>query len=76
MGRHLREEYLSMQLDIFAFFSWNFTVSSTLLNFWGAVKKYLCDNCNYTFDTLKENLLEALASVDVKTIRKWEHCTM
>ena len=51
-------------------------MSSTLLNFWGAVKKYLCDNCNYTFDTLKENLLEALASVDVKTIRKWEHCTM
>ena len=67
-----------MQLDIFAFFSWNFTVSSTLLNFffWSAVKKYLCDNWDYTFDTLKENLPKALASVDVKTIRKWEHDTM
>jgi hypothetical protein len=44
--------------------------------FWGAVKKYLRDNCDYTFDTLKENLPKALASVDVKTIRKWEHRTM
>jgi hypothetical protein len=44
--------------------------------FWGAVKKYLCDHCDHTFDTLKENLPKALASVDVKTIRKWEHRTM
>ena len=28
--------------------------------FWDMVKKYLCDNCDYTFDTLKENLLKAL----------------
>ena len=38
--------------------------------FGGAVKKYLCDNSNYTFGTLKEELLKALASVNVKTIRK------
>ena len=41
--------------------------------FWGAVKKYLREHCDYTFDTLKENLPKALASVDVATIRKWEH---
>ena len=38
--------------------------------FGGAVKKYLCDNSNYTFGTLKEELQKALASVNVKTIRK------
>lgn len=43
--------------------------------FWGAVKKYLCDNCDYTFDTLKENMPKALTSVKLKTIRKWEQCT-
>jgi len=36
--------------------------------FWGAVKKYLRDHCNYTFNTLKDNLPKALAAVDVKTI--------
>ncbi|KAF8523101.1 hypothetical protein BU17DRAFT_75038 [Hysterangium stoloniferum] len=42
------------------------------------LKKYLRDNCDYTFDTLKENLPKALAlaSVDVRTIRKWEHHTI
>ncbi|KZT08516.1 uncharacterized protein LAESUDRAFT_736015 [Laetiporus sulphureus 93-53] len=33
--------------------------------FWGAVKKYLCDNCDYTFKTLQENLPNALTSVDL-----------
>ena len=42
--------------------------------FWGAVKKYLRDNCDYTFDTLKENMPKALESVSVQTIRHWEHC--
>jgi hypothetical protein len=42
--------------------------------FWGAVKKYLRDNCDYTFATLKENLPKAMASVQLSTIRKWEHC--
>jgi hypothetical protein len=41
--------------------------------FWGAVKSYLCNNCDYTFSTLKENLPKALASVELKTIRLWEH---
>ena len=41
--------------------------------FWGAVKKYLREHCDYTFDTLKTNLPKALASVELKTIRKWEH---
>jgi hypothetical protein len=40
--------------------------------FWGAVKRYLRDHCDYTFDTLKENMPKALASVSVQTIRKWE----
>lgn len=44
--------------------------------FWGAVKRYLRENCDYTFDTLKENLPKAMASVDIKTIRRWEHRTV
>jgi hypothetical protein len=35
---------------------------------WGAIKKYLRDNCDYTFDTLKENMPKALASVQLQTI--------
>jgi hypothetical protein len=41
--------------------------------FWGAVKKFLRDHCDYTFTTLQENLPKALESVAVETIRKWEH---
>ena len=41
--------------------------------FWGAMKKYLRDHCDYTFATLQENLPKALESVAVETIRKWEH---
>ena len=41
--------------------------------FWGAVKQYLWEHCNYTFETLKENMPTALASVSVETIQKWEH---
>jgi hypothetical protein len=41
--------------------------------FWGAVKRYLREHCDYTFRTLKENMPKALASVSVETIRKWEH---
>ena len=78
MGRHLRQ-----QIKIFVnaaehlcIFLLEFHCELNFIEFfWGAVKKYLCDNCNYTFDTLKENLLKVLASVDVKTIRKWD-CTM
>jgi hypothetical protein len=41
--------------------------------FWGAVKRWLRENCDYTFRTLRENLPKALASVGLTTIRKWEH---
>jgi hypothetical protein len=40
--------------------------------FWGAVNKYLRENCDYTFDTLKENMPKALESVSIMTIRRWE----
>ena len=43
--------------------------------FWGRVKKYLRDHCDYTFDTLKENMPTALASVDIQTILCWEYRT-
>ena len=41
--------------------------------FWGTVKRFLHDNCDYTFTKLQENLPEALGSVVVGTIWKWEH---
>jgi transposase len=41
--------------------------------FWGAVKKYLREHCDYTFETVKMNLPKDLASVQLSTIRKWEH---
>ena len=39
--------------------------------FWGAVKKYLREHCDYSFETLKTNLPKALESVQISTIRKW-----
>jgi len=41
--------------------------------FWGAVKRYLQEQCDMTFETLKENMPQALASVELATIRQWEH---
>jgi len=41
--------------------------------FWGVVKKYLCEHCDYTFKTLKKNMLEALDSINIQTIQWWEH---
>jgi hypothetical protein len=41
--------------------------------FWGAVKRYLHENCDYTFEMLKTNLPKAMASVRLSTIRLWEH---
>jgi hypothetical protein len=41
--------------------------------FWGAVKWYLRENCDYTFTMLQENMPKALESVGIHTIRKWEH---
>ncbi|KAJ3728200.1 hypothetical protein DFJ43DRAFT_1001247 [Lentinula guzmanii] len=43
--------------------------------FWGAVKRYLRDHCDYTFVTLKANMPKAMESVGLETIRKWEHRT-
>ncbi|KAG2750889.1 hypothetical protein P692DRAFT_20847015 [Suillus brevipes Sb2] len=39
----------------------------------GMKAKYLRDNCDYTFDTLKDNIPIALTSVPLQTIRRWEH---
>ena len=41
--------------------------------FWGAVKRYLRKNCDYTFETLKTNLPKAMDAVHLSTIRLWEH---
>jgi hypothetical protein len=41
--------------------------------FWGAVKRYLREHCDMSFNTLKENMPLALASVELTTIRRWEH---
>jgi hypothetical protein len=41
--------------------------------FWGAVKKYLCNYTDYTFETLKKNVPIALAQVKIRNIRLWEH---
>ena len=41
--------------------------------FWGWVKRYLSECCDYTFDTLKANLPKAMESVPLHTIRRWEH---
>ncbi|KAM6496658.1 hypothetical protein JOM56_007131 [Amanita muscaria] len=41
--------------------------------FWGAAKRWLRENCDYTFKTLQENTPKALASVSLNTIRKFEH---
>lgn len=40
---------------------------------WSAVKKYLRDHCDFTFETLKANMPNALEAVQLSTIRKWEH---
>ena len=42
--------------------------------FWGSVKKHLRDHADGSFNTLKENLPQALASVQLHTIRLWEQC--
>ena len=42
--------------------------------FWGSVKKYLHDHADGSFVTLKANLPQALASVQLCTIQLWEQC--
>jgi hypothetical protein len=41
--------------------------------FWGAVKRYLQEHCNYTYDGLRANILKDLTSLELLTIQKWEH---
>lgn len=41
--------------------------------FWGRVKKYLHDNCDSSFESLKTNMPKALESVQVNTVWLWEH---
>ena len=38
--------------------------------FWGAMKKYLQEYCDYTYSGLQKNIPDALKSVDVLTIWK------
>ena len=40
--------------------------------FWGSTKKYLWENCDYSFDTLKTNMPIAMTAVPLATIRRWE----
>jgi len=39
--------------------------------FWGAVKKYTRNNCDYTFKGLERTVPEALESVSLEQIRKY-----
>ncbi|KAJ3911371.1 hypothetical protein F5877DRAFT_93793 [Lentinula edodes] len=39
----------------------------------GMKVKYLCEHCDYTFDTLKANMPKAMESVLRETIHRWEH---
>jgi len=43
--------------------------------FWGSVKRYLRDHADGSFDMLKANLPQALAAVQLCTIRLWEQRT-
>ena len=53
--------------------SWDHCELNFIEFFWGTVKKYLWEHCDYTFKTLKTNLLKTLESVQLSTIQKWEH---
>ena len=44
--------------------------------FWGAVKRYLHNHCDYTFEGLEANPPKALVSVQLSTIWKWEYRMM
>jgi hypothetical protein len=44
--------------------------------FWGSAKRYARERCDYTFGSLKVVVPDALASVPVETIRRWEQRQM
>jgi hypothetical protein len=44
------------------------------LNLFFALQRYLHENYDYTFETLKENLPKAMESVELKTIWHWDDC--
>jgi len=46
---------------------------SVLTQMWQATW-WLQEHCDYSFQTLCENMPKALVSVSVELIRKWEHC--
>ena len=41
--------------------------------FWGTMKRYLREHCDYTYSGLQRNIPDAMAPVNVFTICKWEH---
>lgn len=41
--------------------------------FWGVVKRYLCKNRDYIYDTLKENIPKAMEFIKLEVIHHWEH---
>ena len=41
--------------------------------FWGVVKHWLWENCDYMFQTLQANLPKAMDSISKELIRKWQN---
>jgi hypothetical protein len=72
-SRNLWSKRSLKQLGSCVFFCQSFTASWTSLNSSRALSRNICDNCDYTFDTLKENMPKALALVKLVTICWWEH---
>jgi len=73
-NRSLSFRKLSRLQVICAFFLPKFHCELNFIEFfWGSMKKYLHDNCDFTFNPLKDNMPKALALVQLKTTCLWEH---